>query len=72
MPWISCQPIFHYTNNQHAKNEKMWASRGQIFIAKMVDVFGEVVEQKFKFIQFVVIFQHLKLDRLLTNFKSMK
>jgi len=50
MPWISCQPIFHSTNNQHDKNEKMWASRDQIFVTKMVDVFGEVVNKKFKFI----------------------
>ncbi len=52
--------------------KKMWASRDQNFVAKMVDVFGEVVKQKFKFIQFIVIFQLLKLGQLLTNFKSMK
>lgn len=51
-----------------AKKEKMWASRDQNFVAKMVDVFGEVVKKKFKFIQFVVIFQLLKLGQLLTNF----
>jgi hypothetical protein len=39
----------------------MWASRDQNFVAKMVDVFSEVVKQKFKFNQFVVIFPLLKL-----------
>jgi hypothetical protein len=44
------------TNSQHAKNEQLWTSRGENVVVEMVADFGEVSEQKHKFIQFMAIF----------------
>lgn len=41
---------FMFMNTQHAKNEWLWANKGQNAIVKMVIVSSEVIEKKCKFI----------------------
>ncbi len=41
---------FMFMNTQHAKNEWLWANKGQNAIVKMVIVSSEAIEKKCKFI----------------------
>jgi len=63
---------FMFINNQHAKNEWLWTSRGQNIVVEMVVSSSEVSEKKPKFVQFVPIFWLLKLGKPLIDFESMK
>ncbi len=38
----------------------------------MMVIFNEVIKKKHDFIQFVAMFWHMKLGKLLTNFENMK
>ncbi len=46
---------FMSTNSQHAKNEQLWASKGQNTVVEIEASFGETNEKKCKFIQFVAM-----------------
>ncbi len=56
--WPECVvgQYFMSIENQHVKNECLWASKGQSTIVDLVCVGGVVTDRKCKFIQFVVIF----------------
>ncbi len=68
-PKLTMGQYFMFTNSQHAKNERLWTSRGQNIIVEMVASFSETSEKKPKFVQFVAIFQLLKLGKPLIDFE---
>lgn len=58
--------------NQHVKNEHLFAIKGWNYVANIMCVKGLVGAKKWKFLHFVAMFWLLKLSWPMIDFKSMK